>query len=152
MLLHLPWRTEELLGSREREGWWSCISTGFLELLAFCIRSFFIRGVHAVLGNRSRRPGLKTEICGCRLWKLWVRWPGGRGGCGKRKREAGGMGLENSSWFPLLCSPVSHEPIPNPQAIGIFSCSHLLKSKAPMLHLKDDHPGDLLSLIALYLC
>lgn len=36
-------------------------------------------GGRAVLGNRSQRPGPKTEICGCQLWKLWVRWPGGGG-------------------------------------------------------------------------
>ena len=62
------------------------------------------------------------------------------------------MGLESGSWFPLLCSPVSHELVPNPQAIRIFSCFCLLKSKAPMLHLNDDHPGDLSSLTTLYFC
>ena len=29
--------------------------------------------------NSGDRPGPKTEICGCQLWKLWVRWPGGGG-------------------------------------------------------------------------
>ena len=46
---------------------------GILDQMILC------PGGRAVLGNRSQRPGPKTEICGCRLWTLWVRWPGGRG-------------------------------------------------------------------------
>ena len=96
------------------------------------------------LGRRQRSVGVGCGHCGCD--------GPGAGGCGKGKREVGGMGLESGSWVPLLYSPVSHEPVPNPQDIGIFSCFCLLKSKAALLHLNDDHPGDLSSLTALYFC